>query len=601
MSAVTIGSNILSLNAQRRLAEGESSLSRILERLASGSRINRASDDAAGLSISSSLETDRRVFTQAVRNINDAISAVSIADGAVQQLTDILVRQRELATQAANGTFSLTQRQALHNEAQALVDEYNRIVESTTFNGRYLLSRDERATTVQVGYGTDGTIAFHTGAGLEKALGTGDYTAQGTYSAPDSSSRIAFGDFTGDGILDLVTLGGDGEVRVGNGDGTFQAETNIGAIESQIFAMVDINGDGKDDLVTFSNAVRVRFSNGDGSFSDPVVSSKAYGTTSRFEFADFNSDGFLDILAGSGTNAEVMFGTGSGSFTQGVSFAAAGITSSGDIDGDGNADLISSNATGVYVRYGSGSGSFSSAVTLVSGANFNTVGVGDYNQDGRDDIAVWQGGSVHTYTNEGGSNFSLSQSFAIGVPLGIHIEDANNDGKADLIIDAGNTHIRFGDGEGNFTPTANTVAGGGNGVLADLNNDGVSDIGFASFSDFEVYIYMAETIQVTGLSDLNLNTRAHALASIEIIDKALNRVAAERGNLGSSESRFLAARNTLEAMITNVAAARSRINDIDVAAESAQLVRTQILQQVSSAVLRQANLQPDLVLQLLAP
>ncbi len=103
--AITLGSNIASLQAQRQLFKTEQNLSTVFERLSSGQRINRASDDAAGLAISESLNTDRRVFNQGIRNLNDGLSVLNIADSTVAELSGIVIRIQELAEQAANGSL----------------------------------------------------------------------------------------------------------------------------------------------------------------------------------------------------------------------------------------------------------------------------------------------------------------------------------------------------------------------------------------------------------------------------------------------------------------------------------------------------------------
>src|SRR5262249_49855449 len=128
--AISIGRNIPSLRALRQLDGTSRELSSVFERLASGQRINRASDDAAGLAIASSLNADARVFNQGVRNLNDGISYLNVAEGGINELKNILIRIRELATQSSNGVYSNTQRQALDVETQALVAEHNRIVAS---------------------------------------------------------------------------------------------------------------------------------------------------------------------------------------------------------------------------------------------------------------------------------------------------------------------------------------------------------------------------------------------------------------------------------------------------------------------------------------
>ncbi|MCX7952925.1 MAG: hypothetical protein N2654_04785, partial [Deltaproteobacteria bacterium] len=121
--AITLGSNIVSLQAQRRLLEASFKLSDVFEKLSSGQRINKASDDAAGLAIADSLRADQRLASVAIRNANDGVSVVAIADGALSQISSILTRMAELAEQSANGVFSNDQRSALQNEFVALGSE----------------------------------------------------------------------------------------------------------------------------------------------------------------------------------------------------------------------------------------------------------------------------------------------------------------------------------------------------------------------------------------------------------------------------------------------------------------------------------------------
>lgn len=148
--AITLGSNIVSLQAQRRLAEASFRLSDVFERLSSGQRINKASDDAAGLAIADSLRADQRLASVAIRNANDGVSVVAIADGALSQISAILTRMAELAEQSANGVFSNDQRSALQNEFVALGSEIQRIADTTVFNGVQLLSGSSNIT-LQIG------------------------------------------------------------------------------------------------------------------------------------------------------------------------------------------------------------------------------------------------------------------------------------------------------------------------------------------------------------------------------------------------------------------------------------------------------------------
>jgi flagellin len=153
--ALTINTNVASLNAQRSLSTTQLALSKSMERLSSGLRINRAGDDAAGLAISQNMQANIRSMNQAVRNANDGISLTQTAEGALNETSNILLRMRELGTQAASGTLTASQRDNIQVEFKNLQDEIDRIANVTDFNGTKLLSGNLSAgTSLQVGTGT---------------------------------------------------------------------------------------------------------------------------------------------------------------------------------------------------------------------------------------------------------------------------------------------------------------------------------------------------------------------------------------------------------------------------------------------------------------
>ena len=173
--ALTIGSNIASLQAQRRLGQTGNQLSSVFERLSSGQRINKASDDAAGLAIAESLNADARVFAQGIRNLNDGLSLLNIADSALENLSGIVVRLEELAAQAANGVYGVEQRKALDAEAQALSDEYFRISKVTEFNGQKLFTGENPIISLQAGVGEDATGLWSVCVGDSESFDTGTF------------------------------------------------------------------------------------------------------------------------------------------------------------------------------------------------------------------------------------------------------------------------------------------------------------------------------------------------------------------------------------------------------------------------------------------
>ncbi len=166
MSRLSLTTNIASMNAQRNFTRASKDLETSFNRLSSGMRINRASDDAAGLSVSSLLNADRAVLAQGIRNLNDGISYLNIAEGAITELTNIMFRIQEIAEQSANGTLSSTQRKPLQDEVTALQNEYNRILHSTKFNEMQLLTGSNTLVNLQGGYGAAGGLGVQVGNAL---------------------------------------------------------------------------------------------------------------------------------------------------------------------------------------------------------------------------------------------------------------------------------------------------------------------------------------------------------------------------------------------------------------------------------------------------
>ena len=190
--AISIGSNITSLQAQRRLDITGGKLSQSFNKLSSGYRINRGADDAAGLAIAESLKAQSRIAGQALRNTNDGISTIAIADGALGEVANILSRLAELASQSANGTLSTTQRSVVSNEFVALSSEIERIAAVTEFNGIKLLSGSNNIT-IQVGTGSNSSsqIGYTNQLATLAGIGLGNLSGSLTYSINGSSDDAA--------------------------------------------------------------------------------------------------------------------------------------------------------------------------------------------------------------------------------------------------------------------------------------------------------------------------------------------------------------------------------------------------------------------------
>lgn len=158
--ALSVNTNTASLNTQRNLANSSSALNTSLQRLSTGSRINSAKDDAAGLQISNRLSSQINGLDVAVKNASDGISMAQVAEGALEQSTEILQRMRVLALQAANGSNGISELEALNAEFQELMKEFDRISSTTSFGGKKLLDGSFGTTTFQVGPSANETISM---------------------------------------------------------------------------------------------------------------------------------------------------------------------------------------------------------------------------------------------------------------------------------------------------------------------------------------------------------------------------------------------------------------------------------------------------------
>ncbi len=179
--AITVNTNVAALVAQRHLTSATDMLNQSMERLSSGKRINSAKDDAAGLQISNRLQSQMRGLDVAVRNANDGISIMQTAEGAMNEVTNIMQRMRDLSLQSANGSNSQAERTALQEEVTALNDELNRIAETTSFGGRKLLNGAFGKSSFQIGAASGEAVQIELKSMRTDGLDMGgfSYVAQG--------------------------------------------------------------------------------------------------------------------------------------------------------------------------------------------------------------------------------------------------------------------------------------------------------------------------------------------------------------------------------------------------------------------------------------
>jgi len=430
--ALTVNTNLASLNAQRNLGLNNALLGKSLERLSSGLRVNRAADDAAGLSIASKLNFQARGLNQAVRNTGDATSLVQTAEGAFNVATNILGRLRELAVQAASDTNTASDRATLKAESDLLVAELTRLAQTTEFNGATLLDGSFTSGKVQVGANAEQTISFSLGdvraaqlgkyAAFSLDIADGIGNASGTGSTFSGFGNLTTGEFKINGELVGATATTDDQVSVlelfyknnlgtslalGDGTPAFSgvAATSYGqsAVNSTSFSTAAVTNYG-----TLSGAVSTGATGGATATSEvSLAASLALSTAVSTAFSYYLSNGtnhnYADISAALSIGYSVANSAAASNVSTGTASFGAGVASA-----------YLSGITSLFTSYaGSGTTSaFTSATAdnlgLALAANRGALYI---NGTAVTSLANYSGASNFTSTQLSGAAFATNSAF----------------------------------------------------------------------------------------------------------------------------------------------------------------------------------------------
>lgn len=629
---ISINSNLLAMKSQGSLNRTTGSMSLSYSRLSSGLRITGASDDPAGLAVSASLRTNAVNYTQALRNVNDGLSLLAVTESAMSQLSVITSRQAELAEQSANGSYSNTQRQALHAEALALGREFQRIIETTQFNNLKTLDGSlTQGISIQAGIDSAGGLNLMlTGAfgstGAVGTIGTGTFKAPMSLGGYGSGEFAVTGDINGDGLVDIVRADGNSQSMsfyLGNGNGTFKAPVSRQGTGSDVswVGLADLNGDGRPDILfgeALNPVTNVLLNLGGGTFSAAVSYRTGVRDYSFDTLGDVNGDGRIDLITADDTNGttSVLLGNGDGSFLARRSFSVGTQTRSvslGDFNGDGRPDIVASSGTIVKILTGNGDGTFKAALSfgLVGGFEGFQTTTGDFNKDGRLDFAVIvKGGTsnLNIFLGNGDGTFNSPLSYIAGPDSEtFSVGDFNGDGNVDFAVEnhAGDDTVSILLGNGNGSFKARTTYEGSWFTQAitsgDFNGDGVTDLAAIGGNLSHVLLGNGTVgaLPQPTFTTLDLTTQASARQSLMKALAMRESVETQRGLPGAYVSRLQTAAKTIAVQREQVTSAASRITDIDVAEETARLASLQILQQSAVAVLAQARQTPRVALFLL--
>jgi flagellin-like hook-associated protein FlgL len=515
--------------------------SKSMEKLSSGLRINRAADDAAGLAISETMRSQIRGLNQASRNSQDAISLLQTAEGALTETHSILHRMRELAVQAANATYTANDRSEIQKEIDQLKDEVDRIANTTSFNNKNLLDGTASAITSS---DKEATKIYMRGA-----IRDGSVSAAGTYDLEISLDTGSIGktQIQTSTIFRTTTMGGldaskagvaaSGGTALYNVDRFYDANGRFLLDNPQTITLVD--GTGKKASVTI--------------FGNDTLSSLA----KKLNNAISGKDG-LDMGSVSGASG--------GTFAQYVTPTTPNNTAFA--------------TSGTFVLSSAVAGNDGKITVVASEQLINAFGFTEY-----------QAATENTYTvkvTKGdqtiADNVKVEGNNLIGI---IH---ANVDVKF-----ASDANVQAAYANGEFTLSAGD-AYSTKVHLAD--NTQVFQIGANELQNMGAAIGRMDS-EALGINGILVTDAISAGKAITKIDEAISRVSSLRSDLGAVQNRLEHTINNLGVAAENITASESRIRDVDMAQEMMEFTKLNILTQASTAMLAQANSQPQSVLQLI--
>ena len=541
--------NLTAMNSNRMLGLTTASQAKSTEKLSSGYKINRAADDAAGLSISEKMRKQIRGLTQASANAQDGISAVQTAEGALTEVHDMLQRMNELAVKASNGTMSETDRTAVQNEVDQLVTEIDRVSETTKFNETYLLKGDDTVAPAktyeytQKQYTAAKTLYDVTGAEVKE--GTVLDPAQTYYTGRTATGTAALEGGNGkndNDLIEAVTMKADKELYTKDANGNvvaIAANTEI-AVGTVVYGSVKDDKAGSNSLTVGQGGAEATDAMKDGAATSAVGTTLlgADGATAIGEkWTVVKAKSSLDLYTVDGNGVESKIAAGD-SFTlanQATIFKAVSYTGTGAVTA---AD---------FAKYGNDKQLMDS--------------------DGNEVAA----NGLYSYFDEAGNyQGGLFKLDADGKKVAASQADINQ------MVNQTEKEV----GALTLTLHVGADATTNNQISVELDAMSASSLGIGG-------------IAVDGKDDSN------ALNAIETIKAAIQQVSEQRSALGAVQNRLEHTINNLDNVVENTTSAESQIRDTDMATEMVKYSNNNILAQAGQAMLAQANQSNQGVLSLL--
>ncbi|ECR2177439.1 flagellin A [Campylobacter jejuni] len=567
-----INTNIGALNAHANSVVNARELDKSLSRLSSGLRINSAADDASGMAIADSLRSQAATLGQAINNGNDAIGILQTADKAMDEQLKILDTIKTKATQAAQDGQSLKTRTMLQADINRLMEELDNIANTTSFNGKQLLSGNFINQEFQIGASSNQTVKATIGATQSSKIGLTRFETGGRIS---SSGEVQFTLKNYNGIDDFQFQKVVISTSVGTGLGALAEEINKSADQTGVRAtftvetrgMAAVRAGTTSDTFAINGVTIGQVAYEDGDANGALVSAiNSVKDTTGVE-ASIDANGQLLLTSREGRGIKIEGSIGGGAFINKDMMENYGRLSL--VKNDGKDILIS--GTGLSFT-GFGASNFISQVSVSlreSKGRFDAntadaMGFGSVNK------GVILGGysSVSAYMSSQGSGFSSGSGYSVG------------------------------SGKNYSTGFANAIAISAASQLSAIYNVSAGS-GFSSGSTLSQFATMKTSVLRVKDETAGVTTLKGAMAVMDIAETATTNLDQIRADIGSVQNQLQVTINNITVTQVNVKAAESTIRDVDFAAESANFSKYNILAQSGSYAMSQANAVQQNVLKLL--
>ncbi|WP_072238489.1 flagellin A [Campylobacter coli] len=570
-----INTNIGALNAHANSVVNARELDKSLSRLSSGLRINSAADDASGMAIADSLRSQAATLGQAINNGNDAIGILQTADKAMDEQLKILDTIKTKATQAAQDGQSLKTRTMLQADINRLMEELDNIANTTSFNGKQLLSGNFINQEFQIGASSNQTVKATIGATQSSKIGLTRFETGGRIS---SSGEVQFTLKNYNGIDDFQFQKVVISTSVGTGLGALAEEINKSAdqtgvratftVETRGMAAVRAGTTSDDFTINGVKIGKVEYKDGDSNGALVAAINSVKDTTGVEASIDANGQLLLSSREGRGIKIEGSIG--GGAFINKDMMENYGRLSL--VKNDGKDILIS--GTGLSST-GFGASNFISQVSVslreskgqLDANTADAMGFGSVNKG-----LVLAASSIADYMSAEGSGFSAGSGYSVGSGKGY-----------------------------SATLTANAIAISSASTISKIYNVSAGS-GFSSGSTLSQFATMKTSAgNSLGAKDetAGVTTLKGAMAVMDIAETATTNLDQIRADIGSVQNQLQVTINNITVTQVNVKAAESTIRDVDFAAESANFSKYNILAQSGSYAMSQANAVQQNVLKLL--